>query len=258
MDRRERIGDPEETLRMAFGGEQAKLWTALPGIIGSFDPEAQTCTVQPAINGERRMQDGTIQPIQMPLLLDCPVQWQGGGGVTLTFPIKPGDECLIVFASRCIDFWWQQGGVQGQAELRMHDLSDGFVLVGVRSQPRKFSVSTSAAQLRTDDGAAYVEINPATHKIKAVTPSDIEAQAGAAIKATAGASIELNAPTIVLNSPNIVLNGQVTQGKGSNGGAMELQGPVNVVNDVVAGGKSLIHHVHSGVQPGGGNTGQPV
>lgn len=214
---------------MAFGGEQAKLWTALPGIIGSFDPEAQTCTVQPAISGDRRMPDGSIQAIQMPVLLDCPVLWQGGGGVTLTFPIKPGDECLIVFASRCIDFWWQQGGVQGQAELRMHDLSDGFVLVGVRSQPRKFNVSTSAAQLRTDDGAAFVEVYPDTKFIRAETTADIEAVAGGNISMTAGVKISMTAPLI-----------QITGTITSNGKVIDYT------------------HTHSGVDPGGGTSGPPV
>lgn len=247
MDRRERIADSEEMLRMALDGQQGKIWTALPGIIDSFDASAMTCRVQPAVSGSRRAQNGDTFPIQLPMLLDCPVCFPGGGGVTLTFPIKPGDECLVVFASRCIDSWWSLGGVQGQAEIRMHDLSDGFVLPGVRSQPRKFAVSTSAAQLRSDDGAAYVEINPTGHKIKALTSGDIEA--------TAAGQITMTAPIVTINAPQIVLNGQVTQGKGSYGGTMELQGPVHVVNDVTAEGKSLAHHTHPG--DSGGTTGQP-
>jgi hypothetical protein len=36
-------------------------------------------------------------------------------------------------------------------------------------------------------------------------------------------------------------------------------GQVNVTNgDVIAGGISLMTHVHGGVQPGGGDTGVPV
>ncbi len=256
MDRRERIADSEEMLRMALGGLQGTLWTALPGIIDSFDADAMTCKVQPAVGGSRLMQNGDLVEVQMPLLLDCPVVFPGGGGATLTFPIKPGDECLVVFASRCIDSWWQLGGVRGQAEIRMHDLSDGFVLAGVRSQPRKFSVSTTAAQLRSDDGAAYVEINPTSHKIKALTSGDIEA--------TADGQITMNAPVVTINASQIVLNGQVTQGQGSNGGNCTMQGPLHVVDtitsdsDVIGGGKHLKTHVHSGVQTGGGNTGQPV
>ena len=158
MDRRERIQDAEETTRMAQDGHQARIWTALPGIIQLFDSGKLTCTVQPAISGSQRNQDGTSGQIKMPLLLDCPVVFPGGGGVTLTFPLTAGDECLVVFASRCIDSWWQLGGVQGQAEIRMHDLSDGFVIPGPRSQPRKITAAASA-QLRTDDGVVYIQIN---------------------------------------------------------------------------------------------------
>lgn len=39
--------------------------------------------------------------------------------------------------------------------------------------------------------------------------------------------------------------------EGSNAAAM-------ITGDVIANGISLVHHQHTGVQPGGGNTGQPV
>ncbi len=209
MDRRERIDDPEETLRMAFEGWQARLWTAMPGIIQTFDAEKMTCSVQPSITGNVRQQDGTFTTIRMPLLLDCPVQFQGGGGATLTFPLKEGDECLVVFASRCIDAWWSYGGVQDQAELRMHNLSDGFVLPGVRSQPRKFTVDTTATQLRTDDGQAFVEINTTTRNIKAQTTGNIAAQADGNITANASGSASITAPTITLNGA-VTINGTIT------------------------------------------------
>lgn len=158
MDRRERIQDAEETARMAQDGHQARIWTALPGIIQSFDSSALTCTVQPSISGTQQNNDGTVGQIKMPVLLDCPVVFPGGGGCTLTFPLSAGDECLVVFASRCIDSWWALGGVQGQAEARMHDLSDGFVIPGPRSQPRKITAAASA-QLRTDDGGVFIQVS---------------------------------------------------------------------------------------------------
>ncbi|MGC8050122.1 Gp138 family membrane-puncturing spike protein, partial [Salmonella enterica] len=78
---------------------------------------------------------------------------------SMTFPVAQGDECLVVFASRCIDSWWQSGGIQEQAELRMHDLSDGFAILGFRSQPRALSnISTTSAQLRSDDGATFIDL----------------------------------------------------------------------------------------------------
>lgn len=232
MDRRERYNDPEEMMRLAMEGKQAQIWTALPCIIQSFNPAAMTCEAQPTVNGIVRQQDGSSKEVKMPLLLDCPVFFPGGGGVTLTFPISHGDECLVIFASRCIDSWWQQGGIKGQAELRMHDLSDGFIFAGVRSQPRAFTVSTTSAQLRTDDGEAYVEINPDSKNINVLTPANVNV--------TASGEAVVTAPTIKLV------------------GNVEITGNLSISGSTIGDGINLNTHVHTGVQPGGGNTGAPT
>lgn len=160
MDRGELYNDRTEALRAALEGWQARMYTALPGIIQSYDAVAQTVSVQPALRAQVRAADGTVRDVDLPLCLDCPVQFPGGGGFVATFPVAPGDECLLVFSARCIDAWWQSGGIQSAAlDLRMHDLSDGFAILGFRSQPRRLaSVSTTAAELRTDDGAAFVRV----------------------------------------------------------------------------------------------------
>jgi len=154
VDRRERFNDLNTALLVAFSGFQSGVWTAMPAIIESFDSAKMTVTAYPSIQGKIQQQDGSFVWEDMPLLVDVPVIFPSGGGFTLTFPIAQGDEALIVFASRCIDTWWQSGGVGRQAELRMHDLSDGFALVGPRSQPRVLSgISTTSAQFRSDDAS---------------------------------------------------------------------------------------------------------
>lgn len=165
MDRRERANTQEEILRMAFDSMTAGMWSALPGIIQSFDPVKMTCVVQISIQGRQFVPGGNAggfyQMINIKPLCDCPVIFPSGGGFTLTFPLAQGDECLMVFADRCIDAWWQQGGIQPPMELRMHDLSDGFVLPGVRSQPRVLdSISATSTQLRSDDGETYLDLSP--------------------------------------------------------------------------------------------------
>lgn len=160
MDRRERNSDAQTALTAALQGWQAGIWTALPGVVQSFDPDKETVVVQPSIQARVRDRDGFATWVTLPLLVDVPVVFPGGGGFTLTFPVAAGDECLVVFSSRCIDAWWQSGGVQPQAELRMHDLSDGFAFVGLKSQPRTLAggVNTSCAQLRSDDGGTCIEL----------------------------------------------------------------------------------------------------
>ncbi|MEI2267161.1 Gp138 family membrane-puncturing spike protein [Erwinia sp. CGal63] len=135
------------------------LRVALPGIIQSFDPEAVTCVVQPAIKGSVLDTHGQPVSLALPLLVDVPVVFPRGGGCTITFPVRAGDECLVIFSDRCIDFWWQSGGVQEPVDPRQHDLSDGFALVGPQSQKEKIgAISTDALQIRTDEGQAFIEL----------------------------------------------------------------------------------------------------
>lgn len=227
----------------------SNLRVALPGIIQSFDPETVTCVVQPAVKGYESDDAGKKSSLSLPLLVDVPIIFPRGGGVTLTFPVKAGDECLLVFADRCIDFWWQNGGVQESVDSRMHDLSDAFAIVGAQSQAQKISgISTSTAQLRTDDGAAFIELDPGSHAVNVTTPGKLTA--------SAQGGTEINSPEIVLNG-NVTINGNLSQGMGAGGGTATMLGPVNVTNDVSAGGISLQTHKHGGVETGGGQTGGP-
>lgn len=159
----ERLADPsskEEFYRRMLDAFAANLRVATPGIIQSFDPMEQTVTVQVAIREKIIDADLEQHWIEIPLLLDVPIVIPRAGGFALTLPIQPGDECLVVFGDTCIDAWFSNGGVQNQTERRRHDLSDGFAIIGVWSQPRTLSnYSISAAQLRSDDGVVNISLS---------------------------------------------------------------------------------------------------
>lgn len=244
----ERAGDKQALLEVLRHTISSQLRVALPGIIQSFDAETITCPVQPAVKGVISDAQGRAQSVALPLLVDVPVIFPRGGGVTLTFPVAAGDECLVVFADRCIDFWWQNGGVQEAVDPRQHDLSDAFALVGPQSQKQKMgTISSSGAQLRSDDGQAYVEV-AGEHDITVKTPGKLSA--------SAEGGADITAPEIVLNG-NVTINGNLSQGMGSSGGGASINGPVSVKNDITAAGISLTNHVHTGVQSGGSKTGKP-
>lgn len=167
MLRQERYEDPQTAMLLTLQGWQSEIYTALPGIIESVDLDKNTCVVQPAIQGIFRLKDGAQKVVNLPLCLDVPIVWPRGGGYTLTFPLKKGDEGAILFMSRCFDAWWQNGGIQPQAEIRMHSLSDGYFIPGGSSQPKKLAnVSADNVQLRADDGSSYVEIAAAAMTLK--------------------------------------------------------------------------------------------
>ena len=234
MDPRERFDDPEEALRVAMEGMRSGLWTAMPGIIQSFSASAVTATVQMAIKGIVQDQAGKSQFVNLPLLVDVPVFFPRGGNCTLTFPVAKNDECLVVFASRCVDGWFQSGGIQAPLQPRMHSMSDGFALVGFFSQATKISgISTSTAQLRSNDGSTYIDLNPSAQTVKVVAPGGFE-----------------------VDSPTITLNGQLAQGNGATKYPATLQGPITVVNDLTAAGKSVSTHTHH-ENGAGSNTNPP-
>lgn len=230
MDRRERMKDTAEVLRSFEDNLRANLWTALPGIVQSFNNAAMTCVVQPAVMVSVRTPSGTFVPTRLPLLLDVPVIFPSGGGFTLTFPIKVGDEGLVHFASRCIDSWWQSGGIQPQAELRFQDLSDGFIEVGIFSQPRVLPVvSADNVQLRNNEGDLYVEMTPDKR-------------------------INLKAPVgVTIDTPLATFTGDV-----------QIDGDLGVAGSTVGVGQGTFDdipvstHEHTDVQSGVSRSGGPV
>jgi Phage protein Gp138 N-terminal domain len=213
MDPRERIESLDTAILTAIKGDRTELWTALPAFVVSYDAAKQTISAQPTILLQASDQYNNTFSVKMPIIPDIPVCFPNGGGFSLTFPIKASsdpsqaDECLLIFASRCIDGWFAYSGTQNQVEPRMHDLSDGFAIIGPRSLPKTQAVAvpdTSGVQLRKDDGTSYVQID-ATGDIELHTS---QPGINVSIKANgAGAQIQLQSegPTTITSATSITL-----------------------------------------------------
>lgn len=215
MDRAQLLNDAEEAMRLVLDGRQSTIWTAIPGIIQSVNLAAMTCVVQPAIQGQIEDENGEIQSVNLPLLVDVPIVFPGAGGFLITFPMAAGDEVLVVFASRCIDAWWQSSGIQRPMEARMHDLSDGFAIPGPRSLPRAVSgISSTGAQLRNQAGTTYIEI-AADGKIKLVSPVEVAVTGNLTVSGTIVSTGEITRGGIPLSSHK---HTGVTVGAGVSGG----------------------------------------
>ena len=140
------------------------LHTAMPGIIETFNPAMQTATVQPAVKRIFKTVGSdsvVLAPADLPVLINVPVVQPRGGGYSLTFPIAPGDECLLVFCERSIDIWHEKSGPQMPGAKRFHALSDATAYVGLSSKPNKVpDYDPDNVQLKKDDGTASVTIKP--------------------------------------------------------------------------------------------------
>lgn len=231
MQYRERFASPVELMRAALDGRQAEIWTALPGRVLVYDPDDLTVIAQPTVRASVRGPDGTVTTVAISPLPDVPVVFPSAGGYTLTFPIAAGDECLLVFSSRCIDQWWLAGGVRDAIDARMHDLSDAFAIIGPRSRARPLAgISTTSVQLRSDDGTLVVDLDHGAGKVTIVAPTEV-----------------------TITSPLVTMSGDLHVA-----GDVEVGGAVTATGDVTGEGTSLHTHVHSGVRSGDSNTGAPV
>lgn len=161
-DPRERMRSWYVTLSTYFRARQAGIYTAYPASVIEYTPGEMTVSAQITIQGQQRQPGGKWNYLTLPQCIHCPVVLPRGGGFVMTFPLAVGDEGLLVFASRCVDNWWKQGGVQSQAELRMHDISDGFFIPGCFSQPNVPSgVSTNSVRIQSTDGTKFMEFTAA-------------------------------------------------------------------------------------------------
>ena len=96
------------------------LHCALPGKVVSFDADSQTVVIQPAVR--------TGSDVDLPLLRDVPVF------MPVPIEVHEGDACLVIFADRDIDAWFESGEAEVPPSSRMHSLSDGFAFVGFRTR----------------------------------------------------------------------------------------------------------------------------
>jgi hypothetical protein len=144
------------------------------GTIQSFDATKQTAQV--SINYQKTFYtlDSQTQQylpvlIPYPIIADAPVIVLGGSTTDLTFPIGPGDECLLLFNDRDIDNWFSGSTTAGVATPRLHSLSDAIALVGLRSLPNVLgnydSIRAVLRAGKTPNAITAVGVNPNTSKV---------------------------------------------------------------------------------------------
>lgn len=214
-------------LAQSFAQQQRGVHTAMPGVIQSYDAGAQRASVKPALS--RNLSDGEVE--ELPILEDVPVIWPRSGGASMTFPIKSGDGCLLIFMERSIDEFKGKGGDVTPADPRQHALSDavalmGFVHFGGGGGP---------------DDAVEIKMGDTT-----VTVKDGEAI--------------IKAPSVTIDAPETTVQGNMTvQGSISGQGGMSVQGSLAVDGGALTHNGTNVgdDHVHGGVEPGSAKTDGP-
>lgn len=229
----------EEAIKAGVRTGLLDAMVSAPAIIKSFDPSNQTISAEIAI---KRIVDGADE--KYPILLDVPVMSISVQGFHITMPIKVGDECLIIFADRCIDNWFTKGGIQKQAEHRNHHISDGFAIVGINSTPNVIkSYDAENMVIRNDANNQKITLK-ASGDIEVDTNKDVNVNCVNA-NITASASVKIDTPTTTVTGDLIV-------SKSATVGTIVNVPSVNASSSLVVAGKEMSGHKHLG------NAGQPT
>lgn len=105
--------------------------THLPGKIVSYDPIKQSASVQCLIK-HAHVDEFTKRLVKsLPVIHDAIVMFAGPVNGRWTYPVVPGDLCLVSFCSSSIARWRQTGGEVDPGDDRHHDISDAVVVVGL-------------------------------------------------------------------------------------------------------------------------------
>jgi phage baseplate assembly protein gpV len=233
MDIRERwSNDLEEVLRRIIDAKQLQMFTALPVIVHKDSDDGHTVHLQIAVKGHDEAEDGTVTEIEYPVLQDVPIQFSQGGGVTMTHPVKKGDEGFVIFSCRSQDNWHEKGGVQSTINSRAHDLSDGRYFPGGRSTPNKLkNYSKDSAQMRSDDGKHFVDLHPTKGTI---TVSVDGGKHSMTVDQTAGISHK-SSVAVSIDAPTTTLKGKVHVAAADDGSGGTLTAAKGVQAPIING-----------------------
>ena len=113
-----------DSLMLAIDNALANVHTSAIARVTAVGEKTISC--RPVIN---RLIDG--ESVALPEFVEVPPIFMQGGGSYTAYPIAVDDYCLLLFTERCFDRWYKGQDYQSPAELRMHDYSDGFALIGI-------------------------------------------------------------------------------------------------------------------------------
>jgi hypothetical protein len=230
--------------------------TSVPARVISVDNfgSDQTVDVLPIINDT--FADGTV--LELPPILDVPVQYPSAGGGLLSFPIVVGDIVLLVFSKRSIDEWMASrttdNGTFTPADKRTYSLNDAIAIPGIYTKNTNLTPNTTDVELKFKNLSIKLEASgnisltngPASSSVVLASSGDVTlnnsggsvtlANSGLITLANAGGSIVLN------------LDGSVSFGNGAS---------ITAAGDMVtASGKSMSNHTHSQANDSAGDTQQ--
>lgn len=138
------ITDLTQTLKATNNSLAKDINCVRIGIVEEFFPDNLTCKVRIASKRVLKYNaDGTqtvrdYAPIFAKVCYCNPFE---------TFPLKQGDEVVLLFNDRELETWFINGQANMENHQRMHDLTDCIAIAGIRSLPNMIQILTDALHL---------------------------------------------------------------------------------------------------------------
>ncbi len=123
------------TIRATVDSRLGDHWVAVPARVESYDPVRYRVSAQPLVRRAYTDEEGERQTERLPVVPEVPVMMPGSGGVRFKFPIRSGDEGVLLFTSCSLDRWLSVGGEVDPADDRRGALSDAVFLPGFTGGP---------------------------------------------------------------------------------------------------------------------------
>lgn len=234
-------------IRQGIRNYMKDVHTCLPGKIVEFNAQNQTAKVQLLI---RRIFKGNNEK-DIPALINVPVWQPKVSGFSITLPIKPDDECLVVFSERSIDNWFKSGGIQTPTDFRLHSYSDAICLVGMSSEPNVIqNYDVDNLQIRNSDNDLHISL-------KADKTIEIKAEGTTIIIENTKVTVNTE-ETIINASSKVTVDTPIAEFTTD----VEIGGNLTVIgestaSDHISDGISGKTHKHGGVTSGTATSGPP-
>lgn len=232
---------------ITFWTEALKLNTCIPAIVDDFDVATQRVSAIPAIQKKYTSIDGEVSYYNFPKITNIPLSIIKCPGLKITCPVKKGQNCTLIFSQRSIDNFMIdgtkplppfEGPVPFTSALRCMDMTDAICFPGVITNNETiYNYNNDAIEIRSADGTTKVSVAENTLNF---------IQGGGSITMSGG-NVEITASSIKITG-DTEISGK-TKISGSN---VDITGTTTINN------KDFDTHQHSGVTPGGGNTGGVV
>lgn len=148
-----------EVLREVFGSFMDDIHVAMPCRVESYDAVKQCVNLQPVIQQAYLDEEGERIAARLPVLVNVPVQFPGGGKFRITFPIAAGDEGMAIFSESSLDVWLKEGGEVDPLDDRRFHLSDAVFLPGIRSFKNALAEAPTDRMTLGVDGGLQLHIS---------------------------------------------------------------------------------------------------